>query len=97
MWDWLSNLWDKGSDKITDWLFDAAGSAFGEKQGSGLMRPQSILDGIGPGRQYGNESPTASKVRGVNPASYDEITLKWQRRMAAIKDSQANDIKMVVK
>lgn len=88
MWDWLSNLWDKGSSGITDALFSAAGSAFGEKRSGGLMRPQSILDGIGPSRQYGPESPTASKVRAPGPASYDEITRKWQRRMAAIKDAR---------
>ncbi len=92
MWDWLSNLWDKGSDKITDYLFDAASSAFGDKSSSrGLMRPQDIRDGIGPSRQYNIESPTASKVRPRGPAPYDEITRKWQRRMAMIKDSQAND------
>lgn len=97
MWDWLSNIWDKGSGYITDYLFGAAGSAFGEKQGGGLMRPKDIRDNIGPGRQYDVGNPTATKVRAPGPASYDEITLKWQRRMAAIKDAQSNDTKMMVK
>lgn len=98
MFDWLGDIiggiFGSGEKGILSGLFSKVGTAAfdslaGTPKPSGLMRPRSILDNIGPSRQYGNSSPQANPTGAAGAASYDEIQLKWERRMARIMNKNA--------
>lgn len=98
MFDWLGDIiggiFGSGEKGILSSLFSKVGTAAfnslaGTPKPSGLMRPRSILEGTERRREYSGGSPTPNSTGTAGAASYDEIQLKWERRMARIMNKNA--------
>lgn len=96
MFDWLGDivggLFGSKDNGVGGLFSKIAGAVTGSLSGTpppqSLMRPRSILDNTGPSRQYGNSSPSAHGTGAAQAASFDEINLKWERRMSRIMNKK---------